>query len=180
VGRNKRVVQMIFNHHIDRLTEIKIVQNFMQRHDMKAKLCVKADNFSLIIYRLPYVIEIYDALIENYLEMTCSDLRSDLLLPEGSFLSCSLDLGLQNLDELRILNFELHSQNNLFLSWESLKMRYLHSNIEAIDKLLPLIEAKGGLSSMQDGTFNPRFDFKLSVSPMYYGLKEKYLNCIST
>lgn len=168
---------MIFNEHIDRLTEIEIVQEFMRRNLMQAKLCNRGDDYSLILYRLPYVVEFHDALIENYLEVTLADLDGNLLIGGSSALGCSLDLGLQNVQQLRARNFEDHPLNNIFLSFQSQKMRNLHSFLEAIDKLFPRIEAKG-LSAMRDGTFDSQFDFTQSVSPMYYGLKEKYLQCL--
>jgi hypothetical protein len=171
------MVQMIFNEHIDRLIEVAQVQEFMRRHDMRSKLCKKEDNYSLLLYRLPYVIEFHDALIENYLEITFADLDEGLMIGGGSALSCSLDLGLQNLSELQQRKFDNHPQNHLFLSSNALKMDDLNSNLEAIDKLLPMIESKG-LSSMRDGTFDIRFDFTQSVSPMDCGLKEKYLQCL--
>lgn len=169
---------MIFNQHLDRLPEVKIVQDFMQKSEMQGKLCGNGGNYSFILFRLPYVVEFHDAAIENYLEITLSDLGSDLLIQGGTALGCSLDVGLQNLSELRSRNFEHHPQNDIFLSDKPEKMRYLHSHLEAIEKLLPLIEAKGGLSSMRDGTFDRRFDFSTSVQSTYPGLKEKYLKCI--
>lgn len=169
---------MIFNKHLDRLTEVEIVQSFMRCHNMQGKVCSRGDDFSFILYRLPYVVEFYDALIENYLDIYLTDIDSGLRISGGSALGCSVDLELQNLAELRTQNYEGHPLNSIFLSEEVKKMRYLHSDLEAIDKLLPLIEAKGGLSSMRNGTFDPRFDFKDSVQPMYQGLKDKYLQCI--
>ena len=56
---------MIFNKNIDRLMEVDVVQNFMHNHNMQGKLCTKGDNFSLILYRLPYVVEFHDALIDG-------------------------------------------------------------------------------------------------------------------
>ncbi len=169
---------MIFNRHLDRLTEVGIVQDFMRRHSMQGKVCSKGDDSSFILYRLPYVIEFHDAQIENYLDVYLTDLKSQLRIWGSSALGCSLDIGLQNLVELRSWTFDKHPLNNIFLSDGSQKMGYLYSYLDAFDKLLPLIEAKGGLSSMRDGTFDPRFDFRDSVQPMYHGLKEKYLQCI--
>jgi hypothetical protein len=169
---------MIFNQKINRLMEVDIVQAFMHRHDMQGNLCIKGDNFSFILYRLPYVVEFHDALIENYLEISLSDLSTELLIGGSSAVGCSLKMGLQNLVTLREKNFDTHPQLELFLSEKVFKMDNLYTCLEAIDKLLPLIEAKGGLSSMCDGTFDSRFDFKDHLKPMYFGLKEKYLKCI--
>lgn len=171
---------MIFNKNIDRLMEVDIVQNFMRNHNMQGKLCIRRDEYSLILYRLPYVVEFHDALIENYLEISLSDISAKLLIGGGSALGCSIDLELQNLTDLRNTNHEFSVANNIFLSENFIKTRNLYSNLEAIDKLLPLIEAKGGLASIQNGTFDMRFDFKDYLKPMYFGLKEKYLSCISS
>lgn len=168
-----------FNEHIDRLIEVKIVQDFMHSHAMKSKLCKQKNSYSLILYRLPYVVEMTDALIENYLDVTFSDADAGLMLRSGAAFGCSVDLGYLDRYAVRKVGFEGHPQNELFLSDGAQKMHDLYFDLEAIDKLLPLIETKGGLSSMRDGTFDLRFDFKDSVTSMYYGLKEKYLKCIN-
>lgn len=168
---------MIYNEHMDRLTEVEIVQEFMRRNSMRTKLCNRDDDYSLILYRLPYVVEMHDALIENYLEISIADLASELILSGGSAVGCSIDMGLQDRAELKTRNFDTHPNNSIFLSFQGRKMYDLHCDLEAIDKLFPRIEAKG-LSAMRDGTFDSRFDFTQSVSPMYYGLKEKYLQCL--
>jgi hypothetical protein len=169
---------MRFNQHLDRLAEVPIVSEFMHRHGMRGKVCRTGENYSFILFRLPYVVEFRDDVTENYLEIRLSDISCALSIEGGSALGCSLDLGLQTLVELRSWTFDKHPLNDIFLSDGSLKMGYLYSDLDAFEKLLPLIEAKGGLSSMRDGTFDPRFDFKDSVQPMYPGLKEKYLRCI--
>lgn len=170
---------MIYNQHLDRLMEVEIVQDFMRQHHMQGKLCSQGESHSLILYRLPYVVEFYDALIENYLEIYLSNLTNGLRIEGSSALGCSLDIGLQSLEMLRARDLKNNPAKEIFLSEHDSKTRDLYSNLEAIDKLLPLIEAKGGLSSMRDGTFDLRFDFKDSVQPMWHGLREKYLQCIN-
>lgn len=170
---------MIFNLKIDRLLEMDIVKSFIHRHGMQAKLCINGDDFSFILYKIPYVVEFHDALIENYLEISLSDISAELLMSGGSALQVSIDLGLLNLEQLRKMNFKGHPRNDIFISEGARKMFDLHCDFDAIDKLLALIEAKGGLSSMRDGTFDSRFDFKDYVYPMNFGLKEKYLKCIN-
>lgn len=171
---------MIFNQHLDRLKEVQLVRDFMQRHRMQGGLCTQGDDSSFILYRFPYVVEFRDALIENYLEIVLVDVSSNLLLTDGSITFCSVELGHQNREILRTLDFSSHKQNNIFLSEGSMKMYGLHTVVEALDKLIPLIEARGGLSSIRDGTFDLRFDFRNCVQPMYPGLKDKYLKCINS
>lgn len=170
---------MIFNEHLDRLMEVKVVQDFMQRHNMQGKMCSENSNHVFILYRYPYVIGFWDALIENYLQIALSDSEADLLADEGTLIWCSTCLNYQSREDLKNRSYTNHPQNDIFLSDGAQKMYGLHTCLEAIDKLLPLIEAKGGLSSMRDGTFDPRFDFKDSVKPMWHGLKENYLKCIN-
>lgn len=168
---------MIYNENLHRLTEIEIVKDFMRRQDFKV---VPSDNdYGLILYRHPYVIEFKDALIENYLEVYFSDLVSCLFIEGGPALGCSLDVGLQSIEALRARDLMHEQGKHIFLSEWDLKIRHLYSNLEAIDRLLPLIVAKGGLASMRDGTFDPRFDFTLCVKPMWHGMKERYLRCIA-
>lgn len=169
---------MIFNKHLDRLTEVEIVQNFMRCHNMQSKMCSEGDSHSFILYRFPYVVEFWDALIENYLECSLTDVTSGLLMNDGSIYGISVALGFHDRATVKSRSYQGHPLNQIFLSSQAEKMLDLHVDLEAIDKLLPLIEAKGGLSSMHDGTFDPRFDFKDSVQAMYHGLKEKYLQCI--
>lgn len=172
------MVQMISNQRIDRLLEVDIVKSFIHRHGMLGKLCIDGDNFSFILYKIPYVIEFHDALIENYLEISLSDISAELLMSGGSALQVSLDLGLLKLEQLRKMNFEAHPQNDIFISEGARKMFDLHCDFDAIDKLLTLMEDKDGLSSIRNGAFDSRFDFKDHVKPMYFGLRERYLECI--
>lgn len=176
---NKRMVQVIFNSHLEQLTKVEIVQSFVEAHRMNWKVCSWEENHSLALYRLPYVIGIWDAQVENYLEVVLLDIESELLIEGNVVLGRSLDLGLLELDHLREQDFKNHPQSNIFLSNFDEKMDNLQTFLQAIGKLLPLIEAKGGLSSMKDGTFDSRFDFSTSVKPSYPGLKQRYLNCIA-
>ncbi len=168
---------MIYNENLDRLTQVEIVKDFMRRQSFKV---APSDNdFGLILFRLPYVIEFKDALIENYLEVYLSDLVSSIYIEGSPALGRSLDLGLQCLEELRSRDLSGYEDINIFLSDNEKKFSDLDAELEAIDKLLPLIEAKGGLVSMRNGTFDPRSDFKDSVKPMWHGMKERYLRCIA-
>ena len=180
VGNNQGVVQMIFNEHLDRLMEVDVVQNFTKIHRMKGKMCSEGKNHTYILYRLPYVVGFWDSVIENYLEIVLVDLDAELLIEGGSALGCSLDMGLQKLEILRQRNFSKHLLNEIFLSERVEKMRYLHSHLEAFEKILPLIECKEGLISMKDGSFDSRFNFSDSVKPIYPGLKERYQKCIGS
>lgn len=164
---------MIYNENIDRLTEVKIVNDFVVNHKMASAPCKSIDECSLLLFRYPFFIEIHDALSENYLEITLSELTSGLLITGSSALGCSLDLGLQDINTLRARVFDDHPLNHLFLSFGPQKMRNLHSFIEALDKLLPYIE-ENGLQSMREGHFDRQFDFSQSIDLMYPGLKEKY------
>jgi len=166
------------NPHLDRLAEVQLVQDFLLRHDMQGKLCNRGGTNSYVIYRLPYVIEFIDYYIENYLAIYFSDINSSCLLTEGDLIYCSVALEIQNREILKNASFVDHPQTSLFISEGDQKMYGLQTTVAAIDQLLPLIEAKGGLAAMRDGTFDPRFDFSTSVSPMWFGLKDEYLQCI--
>ena len=177
MGNYQRVVQVIYNQNLHRLTEVEVVKEFMWRQGFKV---APSDlDFGLILYKLPYVIEFKDALIENYLEIYFSDISSACYMNEGDSIWCSISIGMQSREELKRLSFECHGQLDIFLSEGPQKMYGLQTTLKAIDKLLPLIEAKGGLASMHDGTFNSRIDFKDSVKPMWHGMKERYLRCIA-
>lgn len=167
---------IVYNDNLYRLIEIDIVKDFMQRWGFKV---APSDFYGLILYRPPYVIHFEDALIEDYLEIYCSDIDSGLMFSTGAPWACCVDMGLQDFVGIKNRDYQLHPQNRLFLSKGAQKMYDLHITLEAIDKLLPLIEAKGGLASLRDGTFDPRFDFKDSVKPMWRGMKERYLRCIA-
>jgi hypothetical protein len=168
---------MIYNENLHRLTEVEIVRDFMLRRNFKVAPSEKDPG--LILYRLPYVIEFKDALIENYLEVYFSDLRGCLYIEGSPALGRSLDLGLQCIDELRLRDLSRYQNIDIFLSESAKKFSDLDAELEAIDKLYPLIQANGGLAAMRDGTFDPRPDFKNSVQPMWHGMKERYLRCIA-
>jgi hypothetical protein len=168
---------MIYNENLHLLTEVAIVKEFMRQQGFKV---APSDlDFGLVLYKLPYVVEFKDALIENYLEVYFSDLNGGFYMEGNSALGCSLDLGLQDLKVLRATDFENHPEKDIFLSEGKRKYHNLCSNLQSFEKLLPLIAAKGGLASMCDGTFNSRFDFRDSVKPMWRGMKERYLRCIA-
>ena len=168
---------MVTNKNIERLIEIGVVQSFVARHMLAAKLCRHNDDYSLLLFRAPYFVEFRDTLIENYLEITLADLETGLLITGSSALAISLELGLQDLQVLRARNFDNDPLIKIFLSFQSQKMRNLYSFLEAIDKLLLGIRS-GGLSTLQDGSFDPRFDFSQSLSALYPGLREEYLRCV--
>ena len=103
---------MIYNDNLDRLTQVEIVKDFMLRQSFKV---APSDNdFGLILFRLPYVIEFKDALIENYLEVYFSDLVSSIYIEGSPALGRSLDLGLQCLEELRSRDLSGYEDINIF------------------------------------------------------------------
>lgn len=169
---------MMSSQSISRLEEVDVVTDFMRRHSMRSMPCKFENKHSFILYRQPYIIEFIDYVIENYLVIFMSDLSSVLMFGESSALMCCVDMGLQNLEELKNRNYDNHPKSQIFSSYQSSKIKNLYCNLEAIDILLPLLEGKGGLASMRNGTFDPRFDFKDSVQPMYPELKQKYLQCM--
>ena len=138
---------MIFNQNLNRLLEVRIVKEFQHHHSMQGKLRKDSNDASFILYKMPFVVEFHDALIENYLEVSLSDLNCKLMLDGSSAVACCLQMELLNLDLMRLETFDNHPQTDIFLSEGILKMDNLHSNLEAIDKLLPLIEAKSGSQS---------------------------------
>ena len=168
---------MIFNENLERLVEVEIVQAFMKKHAMQAASCKERDSCSLILFRLPYVVEFHDALIENYLNCVLADVSSDLSMNDGDIYHASVALGFHDRVEVRNRNYEKHPKNDIFLSFQSQKMLDLHVDLEAIDKLLPQIEISGGLSSLRDDKFDSRRSFSDSVSPMPFGRKERLLRC---
>ena len=168
---------MIDNESVARLTEIREIRSFIEKNCFVAKSCSRWS--SLILFRLPFVIEVTDFLIENFLHITLSDLDSELMLVPGMPTACSTRLGLQDQAILSKLNFESHPQNDLFLSYGGRKMYDLQVQIEAIDKLLPIVEKRGGLASLRSlcdtrmsGDFDP-------LDKLWDGLKARYLNCIA-
>ena len=86
---------MIYNNNLKRLTEFEIVKDFMNRHKFQVAPC--DEDSGLILFRLPYVLEFKDALIENYLEIYFSDLDSGIYIIGNCAFGCSLELGNQDL-----------------------------------------------------------------------------------
>jgi hypothetical protein len=164
------------NTNLARLVEVDVVRKFMSSHRMEVRACSVDDEFSFILYRLPYVVEFHDALGENYLEISLLDINSMHLIQGAVALGCSLEMGLQTLTELRRRNFADHPLNDIFLSERAEKMRYLHSHLEAIDKLPPFFEKIGGLHPNKDNKFDP----SKIIDPMYPNLKSRYTSCLKT
>lgn len=167
---------MITNAHIDRLLEIPLVQEVVQKNQFKTSLCQKGDDFTLLLYRLPYVIELRDTLVENYLETSLSDLDSERMIFGGSALGCCVHLGLIDIEALRQCVYE-QQYESFFLSESALKLSDLYSDIEAFDKLLSIFEQQG-MEPLVSKLDNGAHEF--GTQPMYAGLKDKYLRCISS
>lgn len=168
---------MITNKEIDRLTTVEVVRDFAMRNAMAVKLCEHKGEHSLLIFRTPYFVAIRDVLVENYLEITLSDLTSNLLITGSCALACSLELGLQDLEVLRSQTFNSDRSHELFLSFHLQKFDDLHTFLGAIDKLLSCI-ATGGLLALRAGRFNLGLECSQSIGPMYPGLREEYLRCV--
>lgn len=169
---------MRYNSHIDKLLEVEVVSKFLKRHNMRFARFIDGYFCGLVLFRYPYVVVLADSVIENYLESYFFSLSSRMLMEGGDLIATCVDMRLQDREELRRLSFESHPQIGIFSSCGVQKMYGLHTELEAIDKLLPLIEAKGGLSSLKDGSFDSRYDFSNYVRPLYDGWYEKFTKCI--
>lgn len=169
---------MIFNQELERLLKMEEVQSFMQKQAMRAVPVVAPGNCSLVLVRLPYFIEFQDALVENYLGCFLADVSSDLWMSDGDIFCASVTLGFHDRNEVKNRNYEEHPYSDVFLSFRPEKMLDLNVDLEAVDKLLPKIEARGGLSSLRDGTFHSSLSFSNMVSTMPVGRKDRLLRCI--
>jgi hypothetical protein len=172
------MVQMRYNLQIEKLLEVEVVSKFLKRHNMRFAKCVDRDFCGLVLFRYPYVVVLAESVIENYLESHFFSLSSKILMEGGDLIATCVGMHLQDREELRRLSFESHPQISIFSSCGVQKMYGLHTELEAIDKLLPLIEAKGGLSSLKDGSFDSRYDLSSYVRPLYDGWYEKFMKCI--
>lgn len=167
---------MIANDNLYRLTEVKEVHDLMVRHSLSAVSCSRRPG--LLLFRLPYVIELIDYLTENYLHVTFADLSAEVMLRSGRAIDCCIRLGLQHPEILKNLKFESHPQNNLFLSEGAHKMYHLQTEIEAIDKLFPIFEGRG-LTCLGEKLHDRALDCADLLDPIWRGMKEDYLMCIA-
>jgi hypothetical protein len=168
---------MISNDNIVQIARIPFVSEFLLKNEMKALACTEGEDHSLIIYRAPIIIEIFDALIDNCLQIMLSDLDQTLSVSCGSLLHISFALGLQDKKVIRQTSFKNMPENAIFLSSGSEKMHNLYSTLQAVDRLLPLLQANG-LNAMRDRSFRPPFDLSQSIHSMQPGLKGKYMQCM--
>lgn len=169
-----RSEEMISNNHIIQIERIPFVAEFLLKNEMKALTYTEDEDHSLIIYRAPIIIEVFDALIENCLQIMLSDLDQALGVSDGSLLHISFALGLQDKNVIRQMSFEGMFENSIFLSSGSEKMHNLYSALQAIDRLLPLLENKG-LQAIRDRSFQPPHDFSNLIFSMQSGLKYRYI-----
>jgi hypothetical protein len=167
------MAQLIYNQNIDRILEIPFFHDFIQRQRMNIKPITDKDDYGLIAYRFPYALCFHEALRDSSLDIYLADLKSNQMLYASTANGLCLDLGLQDIVTLRKMDFKNHPQNSIFLSEGSSKMLSLHTDLDAVDKLLPLIEKKGGLMSLKDGTFDEKFDFSRDVLALPAWLSEK-------
>jgi hypothetical protein len=169
------MAQMIYNTHVGRLLEIPFIQAFMKTHRMHAGLCGNEDMPSLVLYRMPYIIEFYDILVDYDLDILLLEPDANLMIPASRASGLCLEIGIQKAEDVDGLNFKGQPGNSAFQFNGELKMLSLHTDLGAIDKLLPILEEKGGLSSMLDGTFDSRFDLSETVERFPPGLsKDRY------
>lgn len=151
---------MIFNQSIERLLEIKIVQELIKKYEMSFKTLNHGEEFYLLIYRRPYIIEISERLIENILDIFLYDLDSDLNLMDGRLVFIAESLQLPIYEICNLFNFKDHTQNNIFLTFNEEKMFDLHLTLTSIDLLLPVFINKGGFMSLKNGEFSSTFSTK--------------------
>lgn len=168
---------MIFNEHLERLLEVRVVKDFMVSRRLEATKFHDDAVSSLLLFRDAFVIEVRDALRENYLEIFLVDLDSDRVLEGGAAVGCSVDLGFQNLEEMRAKNHSVQTWESLFLSFEIEKMNNLQHHLAAFDRLFPLIETEG-LRRLQNSGRKYPTDFPLSIRPMYPLVKARYAKCL--
>jgi hypothetical protein len=152
----------------------------MKIHEMRGAMCPDEMGQCFVIFRLPYVVVLWDAFIESWLEMAFVDMDADLLLSDGSLTHCAIELGFQSREDVRRLDFSGHCQNCIFLSYGSQKMYCLQTGLDAIDNLLPLIESTGGLAVMRQRGIRCDTQFSNFVLPIYPGLKACLKSCIES
>jgi hypothetical protein len=170
---------MIYNTHLDRLQEVPFFREFMKTHRMRASPCDSEETPSIVLYRTPYVIEFYEALTDDSLDIFLIEPNSNLMIPASRASGLCIKMGLQKTEDLDHLNFSNCPENSIFLSSGEMKMLSLHIDLGALDQLLPLLEDKGGLHSLRDGTFDKNFDFSKAVQPLPAGLsKDRYTKFI--
>jgi hypothetical protein len=169
---------MIYNQHLEKLLEIPLVQAFMQNQKMKGKTFTDNTDSGLLIHRFPYVVCFHETLRDSSLDIYLVDIKANQMLYASTALGICLDMGLQDIAKLRELDFRNDPKNSVFLSAGSSKMLSLHTDLDALGKLLPIIEEKGGLISMKDGRFDKKFDFSRDVLTPPAGLSEELLRHI--
>jgi hypothetical protein len=169
---------MISNNGIAQIARIPFVSEFLLKNEMSALTCAQDGEYSLIIYRHPIIIEILDALIDNCLQITLCDLHHTLYVSDGSLLHISFTLGLQDKKIIRQMSFEGMSETAIFLSSGPEKMHNLYSTLQAIDRLLSLLQSKG-LDAIRERSFQPPFNFSNLVCSMQPGMKDRYIRCMT-
>lgn len=169
---------MITSKKIAQIANVAFVQEFLKKNEMRAKLCMKNDQYSLLLHRHGLIIEIKDVLRENYLEVSLIDITSSLMIWGGSALGICLDLNLLDIEVLQLQKFEDHPELDLFTSHAAIKMDNLHTHLQAFDKLLPIITLQG-LAAIRDGTIQSKRSFFNSVILMKLTDRDGYVRCLN-
>lgn len=169
---------MIYNTYIEMLLKSNVIQETIRKNSMSTKVLINGDEYYFLMYHHPFVIEISDLLIENFLDIFVHDLTNNLTIKDNLLITIADDLGIRSKNDWPSKCNTLDSE--MFISYNEGKQTILEGVLDRFNLLLPIIVNKGGFKSFKDKTFHPLFDYTESTLNLNINEKVKILNLFST
>lgn len=154
---------MIYNRRLEHLLKSRCLQDFSARHHAVARICDTKDRYSVLLVRDSYVVELSEIIIDNYVEIWLSDMKSSLWVSSADArgICRALDVPVAvrcQLDDVPV--------ERTFISFCSEKAISFPEDLSSIDSLLEFIASNGGMHSVAHLAPPSPFNDRPYVRPM--------------
>lgn len=159
----QRALQVIYNRRLEYLLWSRCLQDFVKRHHAVARICDSRDRYSILLIRDPYVVELSEISIDNYVEIWLSDMNSSLWVSSSDARSMCREL---ELPVALICQRDDFLAEEAFISFHSEKANSFPEDLSSIDAMLTFIVSRGGMHSVAHIAPPPPFNERPYVRPM--------------
>ncbi len=169
---------MISSKNVLNIKRISFVAEFLEKHDFKTAILEDGGDYSLLMFRPPLFIELLDGLNENCLHIFLGDIRSSLIMRDGSVMNLAYTLNWISERDANQTSFPKNNESDLFLSSGTEKIHNLFFFLKALDSLLPILDSEG-FKSFEEQDASWQSNILNALQPMTYETKQKYLKLIA-
>jgi hypothetical protein len=165
---------MISSENILNIRRISFVTEFLKKNNFKTALLEDDGDYSLLMFRTPLFIELFDGLNENCLHISFGDTKSALVTQDGSVLNWAYTAGWISESASNNTAFPRNEESDLFLSFGTEKIHNLFFFLKAINFMLPILGSEG-FKALEEQDTSSRPSVLITLQPMAYETKKKYL-----